>query len=315
MKHLRWTVIFLVGSLALFALGCPPEDDDDNDNDDQMDTTEYQVELAGENEVPPVASPATGTMDVTLDDDDILTIDGTFENLVSQLTVIEGSSAHIHVAGMDETGPIVFDVDVDANDDERSGSFTLTEQLSPDQVRIFENNEYYLNIHTNAYPGGELRAQLDEEAPEFAGIEQSWGVEMTPEAQPHEVDSDAEGWLWAILRDDETFVISGAMQNLSSDITNVFLKRANDGEMGPVIFTLDREERDDEGYRFFYETELSEEQLDDLREGLFYVNVVTEDLLDGELRGQLDENGNFFQNVWEDIFGDSPTEIDEAPPF
>ena len=308
MKHLRWTIVFLVGSLAFWNLGCPEDPDD-------PDPTDYEVELAGENQVPSIATPATGTMDVNLDQNNVLTVEGDFTGLVSQLRDIQGSPAHIHVGEAGENGPVVFTVNVDADDDQRSGTFTLTETLTADQVQVFENNEYYLNIHTNAYPEGELRAQLDPDAPEFAGIDESWGVEMTAEAQPHDVDTDGEGWVWAILRDDNSFVASGAVQNLSSDITDIRLERGEAGEVGDTIFTMDFEERDDDVTRFWFNTELTDGQVTDLRDDLFYVTVITEDEPDGELRAQFDDDDNFFENIWENIFGDSPNEIDEAPPF
>lgn len=307
MKKLRWMLPLFAGFLVL-STGCPTDDPD-------ADVSDYRVELVGENQNPPVATPANGEMTVTLDENRILTIDGSFDNLVSQLRSVEGSPIHIHVGGMDENGPIVFRVDVDANDDQRSGTFSMTQQLAADQVRLFENNEYYLNIHSNAYPDGELRGQLDSNAPEFAGLDESWGVELNTADHPHNVSTDAEGWVWAILRDDDTFVISGALQNLTSDIVEVNLERGEPGETGAMIFDLTTDERDENGHRFFGETTLTGAQMDDLRDGLYYINVITIDYPDGELRGQLDDESSFFRNIWEDIFGDSPEEIDEAPPF
>ena len=304
----RWMFPLLIGFLP-FALGCPDPDPDD------PEVTTYEVELAGENQVPAVATPATGMMTVSLDENNILEIDGTFENLVSELRTIQGSSAHIHLGAADESGPIVFNVDVDANGDNRSGTFTLVQQLTTEQVRLFNNNEYYLNIHTNAYPDGELRAQLDENAREFAAIDESWGVELSSQAQPHDVTTDAEGWAWAVLREDNTFVLSGAVQNLTSELVDVNLERGLANDPGTRVFGLDFEERNANGYRFFTEATLNETQLNDLRDGLYFINLITADYPEGDLRGQFDETDGFFRDIWEDIFGDDPDQIEEAPPF
>lgn len=310
MKAIRWMLPLLLMGLLPFTTGCDLDDDDTIGDD----TNEFSVQLVGENEVPLVATPGRGDMTVELDDDDILTIDGSFENLVSELRSIDGSPIHVHVGTPNETGAIIFPVDVDANDDNRSGTFSLTEELDPAQVRVFEDGEYYLNIHTNAYPDGELRGQLAEDTPEFEGLDQSWGIELSSEAQPHTVTTDAEGWFWAILRDDETFAISGAVTDLTSDLVEVNLERGDVDETGSMILNLFTEETAD-GYRFFTSDRLTDEQVDDLRDGLYYLNVITADYPEGELRGQLDDENGFFFNFWEDIGGSSPDDPDQTVPY
>ena len=312
MQNLRMRSIGLIaaGSLILFSTGCPDDD-----------VEEYEVELAGENQVPPVATPASGTMDVEFDEEDeTLRVEGDFDGLVSRLIEIEGSAAHIHFAPQGESGPILWNVDVDADEDERGGSFEFERELTADEVETFQNNEMYLNIHTQAYPDGELRGQLDEGAPTFASIDQSWGVELTPEAHVHAVDTEAQGWAWAILRDDDTMVVSGAADNLSSAPTDVFgsavnIEEAPQGEVGDLVLNLDYETIDDTALRFWQETTLDEDQIEVLRDGGYYINLYTDEQEAGELRGQLDEEDDFFQEFWEDIFDDDPDRIDEVPPF
>ncbi len=315
MKHLRWTALFATGSLALLALGCPEDDPD------PPEVAEYEVELAGENEVPPIATPATGTMDVTLDEDDILTIEGEFSGLVAELLFIEGTPAHIHEGSATETGPIVWDVQVDADDDNTSGTFSLTRQLTSEEVATFEANQYYLNIHTEAYPGGELRGQLDEDAPEFENIRDSWGVTLTPEAQPHSVDSDADGWAWVILRGDDSMVVSGAANNLTSNLTEIDGSAVNieEGELdepGDVVMNLNYEALPDiDGVRFWGTADLTDDEVDALTGDDYFINVYTEDFPAGELRGQILFDNGFFEELWDDFFGDDAERIDEAPPF
>lgn len=320
MNRRRWNILCLPGRrlaailglslLVGFAAGCVPGEEED------IRDLRFSVELAGDNEIPAVATPATGEMDVRLQDR-LLTIEGSFEGLVSRLQDIEGTPIHVHVGDLDEVGPVVFPVSVDADEDERSGTFSLTETLTADQVRLFEEGRYYVNIHTFAYPGGELRGQMDEDAPTFARVSESWGVQLSDTAQPHAVTTDGEGWLWAILRADDTFILSGAAENLSSDLTAVELQQGVVGEAGPTIFTLETEERTDmtNVHRFYLERTLTETQINDLEDGFFYLNVITEDFPDGELRGQLDETDGFFIDLWETIVGEDPETIRESPPF
>ena len=312
MNHLRLTGLFAAGSLLLFGLGCPPDDPDDPDD---PEVTEYEVMLAGENQVPPVATSADGSMDVEFDEDDnVLTIDGEFDNLVSELIDIEGAEAHIHEGTIDEAGPVIYNLDVDADGDDRSGTFEFDEELTDEEVELFENNELYVNIHTDAYPGGELRGQLDDDAPEYEDIDQSWGTELDDDEHLHDVDTDASGWAWSVLRDDDAFVTSGAVQDLSSEVTEVVIEAAPEGETGEVVFELDHEMTDDEfnNARFWFRDNITEDQVGVLEDGHYYINVYTEDFdEEGELRGQIDEERTF----WDDLFDGDEDRLDEIPPF
>lgn len=308
--RLRWTGLFAAGSILVLGTGCPDDD-----------IQEYDVELAGENQVPLVATPASGTMDVTFDEeDDTLTISGDFEGLISRLQDVNDTPAHIHLAEQGQSGPVIYDVEVQADDDERSGTFEFEEQLTADEVDAFEDNEMYLNIHTNAYPDGELRAQLDENAPEFEPVERDWGVELTAQAQPHDVDTEADGWASVILRDDESMIVSGAADDLSGDLTEVFgsavnIEEAETGETGDMVLNLDYEERNDDGVRFWNRADFDDDEVETLLNGNYYINVYTTEHEQGELRGQIDEEDEFFFDFWNELFDDDPDRIDEVPRF
>lgn len=119
----------------------------------------FTVDLSGLSVVPAVETPATGTADVSLEDD-MLTIEGTFQGLESDLMEIAGTPAHVHVAPEGLEGPIVFPLEVTANIDQRSGTFSLSQQLTPEQIDEFQADNYYVQIHTVLHPEGVLRAQL-----------------------------------------------------------------------------------------------------------------------------------------------------------
>ncbi len=78
-----------------------------------------------------------------------LTVNGTFEGLVSPAT-----TAHLHlsrVAGV--RGPAVFDLTVThATTGSVSGSF----DLSPDQVEALRKGRFYIQIHSEKAPDGNL---------------------------------------------------------------------------------------------------------------------------------------------------------------
>ena len=90
-----------MGTLTLIAalLAGVACDDDDDDGGGTAPATEFTAALSGDNEVPPVATEATGTATLSVEGDQIVyTVNVTgLENPVV---------AHIHIAPEDENGPV-----------------------------------------------------------------------------------------------------------------------------------------------------------------------------------------------------------------
>ncbi|RVU42190.1 CHRD domain-containing protein [Lujinxingia sediminis] len=316
MRTMRWISISLIGAAATLQWGCGTELDPTDDV-----TLSYSSALAGDFMEPSVASTGRGKIDVALDDDDTLRIEGDFDNLVADLRSFGGGAVHLREDTDDEIGRSLFTFDVEVDDDDRGGNFSEAIDLNADQLQAFRAGRYYLTVHSVAYPDGELRAQLNESAPDVSGIDDSWGMMLTPEAEPHNVDSDAEGWMWAILRRDNTLVISGVVDDLSSAPVEINGGAVNlhdtddDENTGPLLFNLDYEMIDDNSVRFWYTATLSTEESLRMKADDFYVNVVTEDNRDGEVRADIThEDRNFFEEIWDDVMDDrDPTT--ENPPF
>jgi CHRD domain/PEP-CTERM motif len=128
--------------------------------------------LTGDGESP---SPGKGTGVVTfssaLDD---LAVDITFSGLTSPTAVPPGvpGPAHIHFGAPGVSGPILFPF-LTFPIGVTSGSFVTTltaANLLPDPangistfaeaVKAIQDGDTYINIHTVAFPGGEIRGQL-----------------------------------------------------------------------------------------------------------------------------------------------------------
>lgn len=92
-----------------------------------------------------------GEVRATLDGDQ-LTITATFEGMSSNAV-----AAHIHRGPRAQPGPVVFEVDVPAS---TSGAISETLTLSDPQRDTLRRGSYYLQIHTEHNPGGELRGWL-----------------------------------------------------------------------------------------------------------------------------------------------------------
>ena len=108
------------------------------------------VDLSARNEVPPNASAATGRATVTLDRATrMLTWSVAYSGLTGPAT-----GAHIHNGAEGTNGPVVVPFTVTPSP--ITGSTTLTEA----QVQQLAASNWYVNVHTAANPGGEIRGQL-----------------------------------------------------------------------------------------------------------------------------------------------------------
>lgn len=108
--------------------------------------------LGGGNEVPPNTRPGTGMADVQFNrDTGELRYTVTYSGLSGAAT-----GAHIHgPAAAGANAPVVVPfTKVDAS------PITGTAMLNPTQAGDLMAGLYYVNVHTAAHPGGEIRGQL-----------------------------------------------------------------------------------------------------------------------------------------------------------
>lgn len=143
----------------------------------QTGTPTYRAVAAGALEVPPNASPGTSVISIELPGRQLL-VDAPFRDLLGTTT-----GAHIHCCTTDPftgTAPIALpftDFPTDVRSGEYSAAFNLGDAATytPDFVAAnggtvqsasaallaaIEGNEAYVNIHTTAYPNGEIRGFL-----------------------------------------------------------------------------------------------------------------------------------------------------------
>lgn len=156
MRTVRHTATVLASAAALLALsacggmsmGAPAAPMSPSAS---MATTVSMVtELAARNEVPPTASTGKGRATATLDRTTrVLTWSVQYEGLTGPAT-----GAHIHAGAEGTNGPVVVPFAVTPSP--ITGSTTLTEA----QVAQLAQGLWYVNVHTAANPGGEIRGQL-----------------------------------------------------------------------------------------------------------------------------------------------------------
>jgi hypothetical protein len=116
---------------------------------------DYTATLSGASEVPPVETAATGSATVTLNGME-MTLVGTYEGLSgpAQAAHIHGPAAEGENAGV--VFPLTFTEGATAGSGTLAGSATLTEA----QLAELQAGLYYVNVHTEANGGGEIRGQL-----------------------------------------------------------------------------------------------------------------------------------------------------------
>ena len=109
-----------------------------------------QLELSGAQEVPPVTTAATGAGDITV------AADGAVSGSV-KTTGVAGTMAHIHVAAMGKNGPVIIPL---TNSGDGVWSVPAGTKLTAEQMASYKAGDLYVNVHSDAHKGGEIRAQM-----------------------------------------------------------------------------------------------------------------------------------------------------------
>lgn len=112
--------------------------------------SDVKVTLAGSQEVPPVTTSATGAGTITVKDDKSVSGSVTTKDIV-------GVAAHIHLAPAGKNGPPIITLTKTSE-----GVWTVPEgsKLTDEQYAAFKAGDLYVNVHSAANKGGEIRGQL-----------------------------------------------------------------------------------------------------------------------------------------------------------
>jgi hypothetical protein len=116
-------------------------------------TVNYTARLSGQAEVPKTASKGKGKFDSTFDTQSkVLNYTLTFNGLSGPAT-----AAHIHgPATRAQSASVIAPLGDKNPASPVTGSVTLTD----DQVKMLQSAKLYVNVHTAANPGGEIRGQI-----------------------------------------------------------------------------------------------------------------------------------------------------------
>lgn len=114
----------------------------------------FTVPLSGANQVPPVATSGKGTAHLTYDPSSrVVTWSIDYSGLSSPATM-----AHFHNGPANKNGPVV--IWLSKQGTPPSSPITGQATLTPEQAQQFTAGDWYVNVHSQSHPAGEIRGQV-----------------------------------------------------------------------------------------------------------------------------------------------------------
>ncbi|CAG0929869.1 lactocepin [Thermoflexales bacterium] len=229
----------------------------------------YYAHLSGLNETPPVTTTSgTGHLDFTYDPaTNQLAYDGNVSGLSGAI-----SAAHIHRGAAGVPGPVAVALSY-------SGTvFSGVVTLSPSDEALLLSGGLYVNVHTAANPGGEIRGQiLDHNLTSIL----SGANEVPP------VASSGTGAL-NFMFDPATnrLTYHGSVSGLNSNVTAAHIHTGTAGVNGGVLYNLSYITTTN-GATFSGVLTVTQAHVNALLSSGLYANVHTTSSPGGEVRGQI----------------------------
>lgn len=131
-----------MGAVVLFAVGCAPMS--------SPAASGSNVVLSGSHEVPPVSTAATGSGTITV------LMDRSVSGSV-MTSGVAGTVAHVHLGAPGQNGPVIIPLNRTADN---TWSVPASIRLNDTQYEAFRLGNLYVNVHSAANPGGEIRGQM-----------------------------------------------------------------------------------------------------------------------------------------------------------
>lgn len=232
----------------------------------QAEADAFIAVLLGANEVPPVTTRAHGWAIMRLSPDET-TLD--YYLYVFDIENLTGS--HIHIGGPDENGGVIYPLEL-PEDGSSSGSLTV----NAEDVAQLRSSGYYVNVHTEQNPPGEIRGQIEDEPLIFA-------AELSGEKQNPPVETEGSGTATVTLSEDlGSIAWTVSVSGLEGVTMAHFHEGAADENGGVLVGIADSAFDETSG-----EADIDENFLDLMLSKQVYVNVHTEQNPPGEIRGQV----------------------------
>ncbi len=270
-------------STALLVGACSSSDDDADAGDgvdNNADVTTLIVPLSSDQEVPPLnIEGATGEGNMTLD---------TATGALSGSVAVSGTTgapvmAHIHQGFAGTNGPVI--VGLEGNDDGSVWTVPADTVLDTPQLAALTAGEMYINVHTEANPGGELRGQILGADIQVIRTALSGAQENPP------VTSDASATGTMTLNTATGAVFATISTAGVDDATMAHIHTGTRTENGPVLLGLEQDADDVTRWNTPAGSAFDADGLAAVQNDGLYYNVHTPANPSGELRGQIAGSG------------------------
>lgn len=184
--------------------------------------------LTGAQEVPAVTTNAQGVAAITVNATrDTIFIQAAFNGLSGPIT-----GAHFHDAGPGQNAPVSQNLLFMLRGNRLSGYLTGA-QVTPARIALYLRGLVYLNVHTAANPGGEIRGQVTVESDNALA-----GVLSGAQEVPAVTTNGAGVAVFTLSQNEETLKFRAVVSGLSGSITGVHFHNAATGMNAPVSLNL-----------------------------------------------------------------------------
>ncbi|GGF66419.1 CHRD domain-containing protein [Alteromonas lipolytica] len=244
----------------------------------QILTPEYALAtfgLSGAQEVPAVVTSASGSGYALVN---TLTYD--LSLVVNTDGVDDATAAHIHTGRIGTNGDVLVALEQSAS---AAGTWmtSANTQITAEILDILASGGHYVNIHTPANPGGELRGQILTD--NFVLV--AFG--LSGDQETHAVTTSATGSGYALVNTDDYSLELQVVTSGVADATAAHIHTGMAGMDGPVLLALEQDSADMNRWMAPTGAMLDAAIFSVLTAGGHYVNIHTPAYPAGELRGQI----------------------------
>jgi len=138
-RNLRRSLLASIATASLLLAGCA-----------MLGMGDGAVKLSGDQEVPPVQTSGWGSGTIKMG------MDGSVSGSVTT-TGVPGLAAHIHMGAAGKNGPVIVPL---SKGGEGTWMVPAGARLNDAQMAAYKAGGLYVNVHTAAHKGGEVRGQI-----------------------------------------------------------------------------------------------------------------------------------------------------------
>lgn len=231
--------------------------------------------LSGEQEVPSLDTMASGSGYALVN-----TSDYAVELTVVTQGVMDATMAHIHTGRIGKNGGVLVALE-QSEDDANVWSTPDGTALNAEIFAVLASGGHYVNVHTPANPGGELRGQI------ITGNFVLVTFDLSGEQEVPAVATDADGDGYALVNTSNFDIELVANTRGVSDASMAHIHTGDAGSNGSVLLALAQPEGVTDTWMTPSGAQINAEIFAVLAGGGHYVNVHTTANPSGEIRGQI----------------------------